>query len=149
MVGVEQKQDLLDNLDAVGAAMLRVNTFVVRLTPLGVFAISASAAGTMTVEEFARVQVFLFSYVAFTLVTAFCTPLPRYRFLSPSRSSTASRAPVEAPEGTAARPKLPSSNVTSASTVGLPRESRISRPRMSVILIMCRGRIPLPEKPFS
>src|ERR1044072_4872138 len=39
----------------------------------------------------------------------------------------ASKAPVEAPEGTAARPVLPSSRPTSTSTVGLPRESRISR----------------------
>ena len=37
-------------------------------------------------------------------------------------------APVDAPEGTAARPKLPSSSSTSTSTVGLPRLSRISRP---------------------
>ena len=38
--------------------------------------------------------------------------------------------------GTAALAVVPSSRVTSASTVGLPRESRISRPRMSLILIM-------------
>src|SRR5205823_3260815 len=43
------------------------------------------------------------------------------------RSSTASWAPVEAPEGTAARPVAPSSRLTSTSTVGLPRLSRISR----------------------
>jgi hypothetical protein len=36
--------------------------------------------------------------------------------------------PVDAPEGTAARPDAPESSVTSTSTVGLPRESRISRP---------------------
>ena len=36
-------------------------------------------------------------------------------------------APVEAPEGTAARPNEPSSNSTSTSIVGFPRESRISR----------------------
>src|SRR3972149_925413 len=34
--------------------------------------------------------------------------------------------PVEAPEGTAARPAEPSLSVTSASRVGVPRESRIS-----------------------
>src|SRR4051794_30767434 len=39
----------------------------------------------------------------------------------------ASKAPVEAPDGTAARPVLPSSRPTSTSTVGFPRESRISR----------------------
>src|SRR3954447_10789678 len=61
------------------------------------------------------------------LATAFSTPLPRYRPLSPSRSSSASNAPVEAPEGTAARAIVPSSSPISTSTVGLPRESRISR----------------------
>src|SRR5690606_31105781 len=45
----------------------------------------------------------------------------------------ASRVPVEAPEGTAARPRVPSSSRTSASTVGLPRESRISRARIALI----------------
>src|SRR5690606_39170077 len=53
-----------------------------------------------------------------------------------SRNSTASCAPVEAPEGTAARPIEPSSSITSTSTVGLPRLSRISRPIMSVMAVM-------------
>src|SRR4051794_5204328 len=58
--------------------------------------------------------------------TALVTPLPPYRS-PPSRSSTASKAPVEAPLGTAARAMVPSSRATSTSTVGFPRESRISR----------------------
>ena len=41
--------------------------------------------------------------------------------------------PVDAPEGTAARPTVPSSRVTSTSTVGLPRESNISRAFTSTI----------------
>ena len=45
----------------------------------------------------------------FTASTAFSTPLPRKRDLSPSRSSRASREPVEAPEGAAARPMKPPS----------------------------------------
>src|SRR5690606_3419543 len=45
----------------------------------------------------------------------------------PSRSSTASYSPVDAPEGTAARPVNSFSRVTSTSIVGLPRESRIWR----------------------
>ena len=44
--------------------------------------------------------------------------------------------PVEAPEGTAARPSEPSSSRTSTSTVGLPRESRISRAVMSTIAVI-------------
>src|SRR5690348_15796225 len=72
----------------------------------------------------------------FTFSTAFCTPLPKKRCASPSRSSIASRVPVDAPEGTAARPIAPDSTSTSASTVGLPRESRISRAMTSTIAVM-------------
>src|SRR5205085_9624215 len=56
--------------------------------------------------------------------------------LSPSRSSMASREPVDAPDGTAARPMVPDSSSTSHSTVGLPRESRISRPTMSTMALI-------------
>src|SRR5450432_1021764 len=53
-----------------------------------------------------------------------------------SLSSTASCMPVEAPEGTAARPTAPLSSSTSTSTVGLPRESRISRARTLAISVI-------------
>src|SRR6185369_16053918 len=71
-----------------------------------------------------------------TFRTACKTPLPPYRFLSPSRSSTASCSPVEAPDGTDARPVTPSAKTTSASTVGLPRESSISRARTCSIQLI-------------
>src|SRR5713226_6926234 len=71
-----------------------------------------------------------------TFSTAVRTPLPPYRALSPSRSSWASCSPVEAPEGTAARPTLPEDTVTSHSSVGLPRLSRISRAWTSTISVM-------------
>src|ERR1700756_2255039 len=47
-----------------------------------------------------------------------------------------SREPVDAPDGTAARPITPLSSSTSHSTVGLPRLSRISRPTMSTMALM-------------
>ena len=68
-----------------------------------------------------------------TLATAFESPLPP-QASPPSRSSTASNSPVEAPEGTAAHPDAPDSSTTSASTVGLPRESRIWRAWMDSIV---------------
>src|SRR6266545_497836 len=63
-----------------------------------------------------------------TFRTALRTLLPRYDRSSPSRNSTASNWPVDAPEGTAARPVAPDSSTTSTSTVGFPRESRICLP---------------------
>src|SRR5437667_399701 len=71
-----------------------------------------------------------------TFFTASSTPLPPNRFWSPSRSSTASCSPVEAPLGTAARPAAPLDSVTSASMVGLPRLSRISRACTEMIVLM-------------
>src|SRR5690349_13315052 len=87
-----------------------------------------------------------------TLLTALRTPLPRYRSLSPSRSSTASCAPVDAPDGTIAVPREPPARITSTATVGSPRLSRISRARMSSIVVSGIGydlhpgeRLPLDE----
>ena len=49
-----------------------------------------------------------------------------YLNLSPSRNSTASKAPVEAPDGTIAIPSDPSIVTTSTCTVGFPLESNTS-----------------------
>ena len=74
--------------------------------------------------------------------------MPPKRFLSPSRSSTASFTPVDAPDGTAARPTEPSSRTTSTSMVGLPRESRISR--ASIWSIVVSTFMPVPRRsPWS
>ena len=72
---------------------------------------------------------------SFTFATALVTPLPIQLLLSPSRSSTASWTPVEAPDGTAAR-KWPFCVQRSTSTVGLPRESKIVRPCTFSMLMM-------------
>ncbi len=61
-----------------------------------------------------------------TLCTARSTPAPANRAGSPSRSSTASRVPVEASEGTLPEAVASSPNVTGTVRVGRPRESSIS-----------------------
>ena len=70
--------------------------------------------------------------ISLTFSTAFSTPFPK-NSAPPSRSSTASCSPVDAPEGTAARPMAPLSVNTSTSTVGLPRESKICLASMNEI----------------
>jgi Na+/H+-dicarboxylate symporter/ABC-type amino acid transport substrate-binding protein len=75
LIGVERKQALVDALDGLAAALTRVNDFVVNLTPYGVFAIAASAAGTLTFEELERIQVYLVVYVALaTLLSLWILP---------------------------------------------------------------------------
>src|SRR3546814_600132 len=72
-----------------------------------------------------------------TLSTAPSTLLPP-NASPPSRSSTASNWPVDAPEGTMARPVAPEARNTSTSTVGLPRESRTWRPSTCSMLLIGR-----------
>jgi Na+/H+-dicarboxylate symporter len=70
LIGVERKEGFLDVLDVVCQALTRVSTFVVKLTPYGIFAISAAAAGTMTLEELSRIHAYLIVYTAVGLVLA-------------------------------------------------------------------------------
>src|SRR5437870_4280560 len=77
-----------------------------------------------------------FAMISFTFATALVTPRPRKRSFSPSRSSHASCSPVLAPLGTMAVPVPPPASVTTASTVGLPRESMTWRPWTRTIFVM-------------
>lgn len=57
-------------------ALIRMTNLIVGLTPIGVFAITAAAAGTMTVEEFGRLQVYLVSFnVAALFLTFWVLPM--------------------------------------------------------------------------
>lgn len=71
LIGMEEKQGVLNDLTILTQAMMRVTNFVSWLTPLGVFAIVASAAGTMSIEEFGRVQIYMIMYMALALLLTF------------------------------------------------------------------------------
>ncbi len=68
LIGIKGKERLMEDMNVLMEALTRVTNFVVRLTPVGVFAITASAAGTMGIAEMRRMEVYLFTYVAFALV---------------------------------------------------------------------------------
>ncbi|WP_158265659.1 cation:dicarboxylate symporter family transporter [Blastopirellula marina] len=71
LIGVPKKQQLLNILDSLADALGRITGFVVKLTPIGVFALAASAAGTMTLEDLSRLQVYLIAYTVGALVLTF------------------------------------------------------------------------------
>ena len=73
---VANNDNLLDLLDTINGMLSRVNHYVIRLGPIGIFAISASATGTLTLEEFGRLQAYLFTYVgAVLLLTLWVLPM--------------------------------------------------------------------------
>ena len=68
LIGMGQKDSLLAPLTLLNRAMAVVTGFISKLMPLGVFAIVASAAGTMDLEELGRLQVYLWTYAAIALL---------------------------------------------------------------------------------
>jgi len=71
LISVEDKSGVLPVFDGMAAAMSNINAAIVKLTPYGIFAIAAAAAGTMTIEELGRVQVYLVTYIALALLITF------------------------------------------------------------------------------
>jgi Na+/H+-dicarboxylate symporter/ABC-type amino acid transport substrate-binding protein len=70
LIGVEQKETLLDVLRTAAVVISRATRAVVSLTPYGLFAIGAVAAGTLTLEQMERIQIYLLTYVAIALIVA-------------------------------------------------------------------------------
>lgn len=75
-IGYKEHKLLLEHFDHIAKILLRVNSFVVMLTPIGVFAIAASAAGTLTLEQFGQVQAYILMLIgAVTIVTLVIFPM--------------------------------------------------------------------------
>ena len=88
LIGVEHKSALLDVMDVVADALSRAARFVTKLAPYGLFAIAATAAGTLDLEELSRLQVYLLTYMVVALLLsvwvlpgliAALTPIPLER----------------------------------------------------------------------
>jgi Na+/H+-dicarboxylate symporter/ABC-type amino acid transport substrate-binding protein len=71
LIGIKEKHNLIDDLAILATALSRVANFVVYLTPIGVFAIAASAAGTMTLEEIGRLQVYFATFIVAVMILTF------------------------------------------------------------------------------
>jgi Na+/H+-dicarboxylate symporter/ABC-type amino acid transport substrate-binding protein len=71
LIGVENKQSLLDILAATSKTLTRIAMMVVKVTPIGVFGIAANAAGTLGIEEFGRLQTYIIPFIFATLLLTF------------------------------------------------------------------------------
>lgn len=71
MIGLKNKTALLESINTFLEALTRVTRFIVALTPLGLFAIAAVAAGTMTWAEIERLEVYFVIYIIAALYLTF------------------------------------------------------------------------------
>jgi Na+/H+-dicarboxylate symporter/ABC-type amino acid transport substrate-binding protein len=95
-IGITRKESVIGPMRVMLDAMSRVTLWVAGLTPYGVFAIAASAAGTITVDEIGRLQgymiiyistAFILSFVVLPLAITAITPFTYREILSSSRSA--------------------------------------------------------------
>jgi Na+/H+-dicarboxylate symporter/ABC-type amino acid transport substrate-binding protein len=70
LIGLPRKRVLLDVLEAASGTLSRAMSFVVSLTPYGLFAIAATTAGTLRIEQAVRLQIYLMAYAVLALVLA-------------------------------------------------------------------------------
>lgn len=76
LIQVKNKDVLLNSLNNISEILMRVASFVAKSAPIGIFAIAASAAGTLQPEELSRLQIFLWVYlIAWVLLTLVLLPL--------------------------------------------------------------------------
>lgn len=71
LIGLAEKERLMAPLRVLNTAVVRVTGFVIKLTPIGVFAIAAVTAGTMDPATFARLQAYLLVFAVAALVLSF------------------------------------------------------------------------------
>ncbi len=73
LIGIpdEQKRGLMESLSALTEALGRITSFVVRLAPYGVFAISAHAGGTLSLDQAQGLQVYAAVYIVAALSLSF------------------------------------------------------------------------------
>ncbi|MFV1973258.1 MAG: cation:dicarboxylate symporter family transporter [Thiohalobacterales bacterium] len=73
LIAVPNKDTLLQVLQNVSDALMKMASFVAKLAPIGIFALSAAAAGTLDLHSLARLQVYLWVYASAWLVLTFIT----------------------------------------------------------------------------
>jgi Na+/H+-dicarboxylate symporter/ABC-type amino acid transport substrate-binding protein len=71
LMGVKKKDVLLETLGSLTDAVMRLTGLVVKTAPLGIFALAAAAAGTLRLEEFESLQVYVWGYLAMSTALAF------------------------------------------------------------------------------
>ncbi|CAK8996885.1 C4-dicarboxylate transport protein 1 [Durusdinium trenchii] len=71
LIVVPGKEPLLDSLDLCAEGIGRINTFLIRLAPLGLFMLTADAAGTLRVDELSRLQAYLIIFGLACAITTF------------------------------------------------------------------------------
>lgn len=96
LIAVPKKEGVLEVFGVISKTLQKVTSFVVKITPLGVFGLTAAAAGTLDGDDVIRLQVYFVAYigaclfltfVAFPMVMSMLTPFTSRQVLTVSRNA--------------------------------------------------------------
>jgi len=93
LMSVPKKQNLLDLLEVTSEVLANLTLMLVRLSPIGIFALIANAAGTMYPDEIGRLEIYLASYLVmggllfFLILPLILTMFTHFRYLEILRIS--------------------------------------------------------------
>jgi len=73
MISVNNKDNFLLSMNNLSDALMRIASAVAKSAPIGIFALSAAAAGTLEIQELSRLQIYLWVYLALWLILAVFT----------------------------------------------------------------------------
>ncbi len=73
LISVKNKDYLILDMQSLSDALMKMASMVANTAPIGIFALSAAAAGTLQVHALMRLQVYLYVYIAAWLIIAFYT----------------------------------------------------------------------------
>jgi len=71
LMPVKEKAGILSILDTAVEALSRITRWIVKISPIGIFALIAATTGTMTLAEFEKLQVYLYGFVVATFLLTF------------------------------------------------------------------------------
>ncbi len=71
LIGIKQKRSLMEQMTTLGDAFNKVTGYIVKLMPLGIFAMTSATAGTMEIAEFERLQVYFAAHILMTLILSY------------------------------------------------------------------------------
>ncbi len=75
LMKVPNKEGFLSSLNVINKALNQVNKLIIKLTPIGVFAIAAATVGTISWEELGKLQSYILIYtVAVLIMTLWVLP---------------------------------------------------------------------------
>lgn len=71
LISVNEKETLMKPLELLGEAFNKVTQYIVKMMPIGIFAMTAATAGTMDLAEFQKLQVYFVAHIVMTIILTY------------------------------------------------------------------------------